>query len=69
MAPRRRALRDFGDVRPLAALARAAVREAAITRRTVEEGLQHSLQADADCRVVRDNPGRDTRGPADHSPR
>lgn len=56
MAPRRRALRDFGDARPLMALARTAVRESVSTRRLAEQGLDHHLQAEADCRMLPDSP-------------
>lgn len=52
MAPRRRALRDHGDARPLVALARAAMREAAEATRTAREGLERYLRVDDDCRVI-----------------
>ncbi len=52
MAPRRRALRDHGDARPLVALARAAMREAAEASRAAREGLERHLRIDDDCRII-----------------
>lgn len=65
MAPRRRALRDHGDARPLVALARAAMREAAETTRAAREGLERHLRVDDDCRIIGDHgAGRRGRGDA-----
>jgi hypothetical protein len=52
MAPRRRALRDYDDARPLVALARAAVQEATETIDQARRGLEHHHQTTADCRIV-----------------
>ena len=52
MAPRRRTLRDYGDAKPLVALAKAAVQEAAEAREKAREGLELHYQTSADCRLV-----------------
>lgn len=67
MAPRRRALRDHGDARPLVALARAAMREAAEATRTAREGLERHLRIEDDCRIIA-TPGGSRRGPGDAGP-
>lgn len=52
MAPRRRALRDYGDPGPLMAMVRATLREAAEARQRAREGLAAHLGREADLRIL-----------------